>query len=108
MKNKIIEDFRLTVKCPFLFYRSPSSRVFQNLNLSRKYGTAKKHLEINDRFVPAILSNQSIRINQLIHVYTHQGASRSAITQAIQDVSASLLNLRSYTQNEYNMAMIMF
>lgn len=82
--------------------------MFQNLNLSRKFGTAKKHLEIDDRFVSAILSNQSARVDQLIRVYTHQGASRSAITQAIQDASASLLKLRSYTQNEYDMAMIMF
>jgi hypothetical protein len=54
----------------------------QNINLGRNYSVAKKHLEIDDRFVSAILSNKSSRVDQLIRVYTGQGASRATITTA--------------------------
>ena len=76
--------------------------------MSRNYGVAKKNLEIDDRFVAAILSNQSSQVDQLVRVYTDQGASRSAITQAIHKASAGLLKIRSYTQQEFDMATIMF
>jgi hypothetical protein len=82
--------------------------VCQNINLSRNYGVAKKHLEIDDRFVAAILSNQSSRVDQLVRFYTNRGASRSAITEAIRDASAGLLKVQSYTKNEFDMATIMF
>lgn len=80
----------------------------QNINLGRNYSVAKKHLEIDDRFVSAILSNKSSRVNQLIRVYTGQGASRAAITTAIQNASAGLLKVRSYTTAEFDMATILF
>src|SRR5882762_6796687 len=51
----------------------------QNLNLSRNFTVTKKHLDINDHFVAAIFSNQSSRVDQLICIYTGQGASCSAI-----------------------------
>ena len=69
---------------------------------------AKKHLDIDDRFVSAILSNKSSRVDQLIHIYTSQGASRSAITEAIQKASAGLLKVRSYTKQEIDMATVLF
>jgi len=69
---------------------------------------AKKHLDIDDRFVAAILSNMSSQVDQLIRVYTGQGASRSAITEAIQKASVGLLKVRNYTQEEVDMATVMF
>ena len=44
---------------------------------------AKKHLDIEVCFVSAILSNKSSRVDQLICIYTRQGTSHSAITEAI-------------------------
>jgi hypothetical protein len=78
------------------------------MNLSRNIVVAKRHLDIDDRFVAAILSNKSSRVDQLIHVYTRQGASRVAITKAIQQASAGLLKVRSYTQQEIDMVTVMF
>jgi hypothetical protein len=36
------------------------------MNLSRDYNVAKKQLNIDDRFVAAILANDSPRVDQLI------------------------------------------
>jgi hypothetical protein len=78
------------------------------MNLSRNYTVAKKHLDIDDRFVAAILANDSPRVDQLIRVYTSQGASRSTITTAIQKATAGLLEVKSFTSQEIDMATIMF
>ncbi|KIM81608.1 hypothetical protein PILCRDRAFT_8649 [Piloderma croceum F 1598] len=90
-KNQITQTLKLT-----------------NINLSRNLTVAKKHLDIDDRFVSAILSNKSSRVDQLMCIYTSQGASRSAITEAIQKASASLLKVRSYTKQEIDMATVLF
>lgn len=78
------------------------------MNLSRNYTIAKKQLNIDDRFVAAILANDSPRVDQLIRVYTNQGASRATITTAIQKATAGLLKVRSYTKDEINMATVLF
>ena len=78
------------------------------MNQSRNLNVAKKHLDIDDRFVAAILSNKSSRVDQLIRIYAGQGASRSAITTAIQNASAGLLKVRSYTAEEFDMATVLF
>jgi hypothetical protein len=76
--------------------------------LSRNFAVAKKQFEIDDHFAAAILSNKSTRVDQLIRVYTGQGPSWSAITKGIQNASAGLLKVRSYTQKELDMATVMF
>ena len=114
-KNQIIRNLQLTVNFIPTVYRNYADVAKQNINLTRNLAVAKKHLDIDDRFVAAILSNKSSRVDHLIQVYTGQGASRSAkgasrsaITEAIQKASAGLLKVRSYTQQEVNMAMVMF
>ena len=107
-KNQIIRNLQLTVNFILTVYRNYADVAKQNINLTRNLAVAKKHLDIDDRFVAAILSNKSSRVDHLIRVYTGQGASRSAITEAIQKASAGLLKVRSYTQQEVNMAMVMF
>lgn len=77
------------------------------MNLSRNYAVAKKHLDIDDRFMAALLDNKSTRVDQLIRVYTAQGASRTVITDAIVRASAGLLKVKSYTQDEVDMATIL-
>jgi hypothetical protein len=74
-KNEIIRNLQLTVNRNFSIPHIGADKLLQNINLSRNFAVAKKHLEINDRFVAAILSNKSSRVDQLIRVYTGQGAS---------------------------------
>ena len=78
------------------------------MNLSHDYAVSKKQLNIDDRFVAAIIANDSPRVDQLIRVYSGQGASRAAITTAIQMATAGLLKVRSYTKNEIDLATVMF
>ena len=78
------------------------------MNLSRDYTAAKEQLNIDDRFVAGILANDSPRVDQLIRVYTNRGASRAAITTAIQKATAGLLKVRSYTKDEIDMATVLF
>jgi hypothetical protein len=92
-KSKIIKDLQLSVRWFHLLLLSKLTHDHQNINLSRNNRVAKKRLKIDDRFMSAILSNQSSRVDQLIRVYTNQGASRSAITKAIHDASAGLLKV---------------
>ena len=100
-KNKIIEDF---LKCPLCFTDPQAHEYSRTLtcpgNMAPPRNTLKSMIASCLPYSPT----RMLELNQLIRVYTHQGASRSAITQA----SASLWNLRSYTHNEYDMAMIMF
>ena len=74
------------------------------MNLSHDYTIAKKQLNIDDPFV----GNDSPRVDHLIRVYTSQGASRAAITTAIQKATAGLLKVWSYTEDEIDMATVMF
>ena len=80
---------------------------FQNMNLSQNIVIVKRHLDINDCVGAAILSNKSSWIDQLICVYSGQGASCVAIMKAIQQASAGL-KVQSYTQQEIDMATVMF
>ena len=59
-KNEIIHSLQFTV-IQFLFNAYSDSDV--HLNQSHNFNVAKKHLDIDDRFVAAILSNKSSQVD---------------------------------------------
>lgn len=81
--------------------------MLQIANLKKISVRAKTRLQIDDRFVDAILSNSSKRVDHLVRVYTKRGAGRAAITNAIQRASAGVLNIKSYTDDDFDMATVL-